>query len=175
MLFEFDKPKPIKCTPGLDISIKGMIDYLSANWEHPEQINYGVNHLELVNVLRKACTEQLHSIWSECEGGETRLIEIYLDALSEVGTNESLEFLTEKILSGSLSIQRISSIMLSASVYNDTTPSMLKQILRLAKADYSTVFPEEDIHAIKDLSYQSWTLLGSAIRAVKADPVEKVS
>jgi hypothetical protein len=175
MLFEFDKPKPIKCTPGLDISIKGMIDYLSANWEHPEQINYGVNHLELVNVLRKACTEQLHSIWSECEGGETRLIEIYLDALSEVGTNESLEFLTEKILSGSLSIQRISSIMLSASVYNDTTPSMLKQILRLAKADYSTVFPEEDIHAIKDLSYQSWILLGSAIRDAKADPMENPS
>ena len=54
--------------------------------------------------------------------------EIYLDALSQVGTDQSVMFLTEQILSRSLIMQRTSFIMADMYFYNKMTPYMLKQI-----------------------------------------------
>ena len=54
--------------------------------------------------------------------------EIYLDALPQVGTDQSVRFLTEKILSRSLIVQRTSFIMADMYFYNKTTPHMLEQI-----------------------------------------------
>jgi hypothetical protein len=159
------------CIPMMDIQVNRMLTYLYYNWDHPEQINFGESFIYFVYLLRRSCLKQIHTVWSELHGaGETKKLEIFLDALSDVDTDHSVKFLTEKILSGSFTTRRVSSILSSANLYNTTTPSMLKQLLKLAKVDWYRLFPDENPEFVKDLFYQSWLLLGSAIRSV--DDVE---
>jgi hypothetical protein len=181
LLFEYEEPtlNITECPIDLVDEASELIRLMSCNWAQPEQIQYGRQFLELVILLRKACWLQLETLWGDTrdmyEYEVAKPNEIYIDALSQVGTDQSVKFLIEKILSGSLTVQHTSLIMADMYFYNKKTYSMLKQIQRLAEANWASIFRGQEPYVLKDLQYQSWLLLGSTIQDVEIHHVKRVS